>query len=520
MKSLNVPLPTGSYKYESNKVSTQRLVNLFSQKIEHSNSMVNTGTSFAILSIPGSTSALNLYSTSPETGTGIRGMYGSSTGPSPDFTEKLYVADGGSIFRVNPDNSFVKCGDVGANNTRILMAESGGLDSQLCVVDGYNLWTLPLSASDLDIAAGGLLTTVNLPFIAGTDSTPIVPTQIVNLAGHVILNSKNSNQFYYSLINDVTSTSAWKNASFYTKYASSDIINGLASVGGTLVVFGPKSFELWNESGNYLNPFARIGGSQQWIGLQSPNSIANLQDKLFWLGSGPAGHNIIFMMDPSGNTTRISNNSLEYQFNRFKDTTDAVGFCYSDDGNYFYVISFITDDRTFVFDMSTQEWHERTSHDLYTNKDHRWNPLYASYCYGKLYFGSIDNPVLLFLDDKSQTEWDGRPIVKYLITPMYYDNYNNFIVREFLLYCNVGETSILTGQGSDPQILLSISDDGGYSWSSEYWGSLGKQGNYLNLVRWFDIGETRNAVIKLTVSDPVDLVLISAKLNVTPCRND
>ena len=516
MKSLNVPLPTGSYKYESNKVSTQRLVNLFSQKVEHNNSMVNTGTSFAILSIPGSTSAVSL----PTSGSniGIRGIYGSSTGPSPDFTEKLYVADGATIFRVNPDNTSVKLGDVGPNAGRIYITESGGLDSQLCVVDGYNLWTASLIASDMDVV--NTLTPVTLPFIAGTDYTPITPTQIVNLNGHVILNSDNSNQFYYSKVNDVTSTSAWSNAAFYTKYGSSDVINGLATVGGTLVVFGTKSFELWNETGNYLNPFARIGGSFQWIGCQAPDSISTLQDKLFWLGSGPAGHNMIFMMDPSGNCTRISNNSLEYQFNRFKDTTDAIGFCYSDDGNYFYVISFVTDDRTFVFDMSTQEWHERTSHDLYTNEDHRWNPTFASFCYGKLYFGSADNSVLLFLDDSSQTEWDGRPIVKYLVTPMYYSNYNNFIVREFMLYCNVGETTLLEGQGSDPQIMLAISDDGGYTWSSEYWEPLGKQGNYLNIVRWFDIGETRNCVIKLQVSDPVNLVLISAKMNVSECRND
>ena len=512
MKSINVPLPTGSYKYQSNKVSTQRLVNIYSQTVEHPNSMVNTGTSFALISIPGSTSAVNFS----EEQVGIRGMYGSSTGPSPDFTEKLYVAAGNDIYRVNSDRSKYKVGSVGANTTRILFNESGGLDSQLCVIDGYNLYTCPLSASDNDLA----LTTVTLPAIAGTDNTPIMPTQITNIAGYTILNSQNSNQFYYSDINDVTGTSAWNASHFYTKYGSSDIINGLATIGGTLVIFGTKSFELWSETGNALSPFARIGGSFQWIGCQSPNSIATLQDTLFWLGSGPTGHDIVFSMNASGQVTRISDNALEYQLGRYQDTTDTIGFCYSTDGNYYYVLSFLTDDKTFVYDLSTKEWHERSSRDRYLNIEHKWNPMYAAFCYGELWFGSIDNPVLLFLDDTMQNEWNGLPIVKTIITPLYYDNYNNFVIREFLLYCNTGDTTVLQGQGSDPQIMLQVSEDGGFTWSSEYWESLGIQGNYLQMVRWFNIGESRNAVIKLQVSDPVSLVIISAKMNISECRND
>lgn len=514
IKSMNVPLPVGSYKYESNKVSTQRLVNMYSQVVEQTNSVVNTGSSFALLSIPGSTSAVTLDDNS----IGIRGMYGSSTGPAPDFTERLYVASGPNVYRVNPDASVVKIGSVGSDSSRIYMNESGGLDSQLCVIDGHNLYACPLSATDATIAS--TWQTISLPSIAGTDNTPIVPTQMTNLNGHIILNSINSDQFYYSLINDVLSTSAWQALNFYTKYASSDVIVALATIGGSLIVFGPKSFEVWTETGNSLNPFSRQLGSAQWIGCQSPNSVAVLQDTLFWLGAGPVGHNIVFAMNAAGQVERISTNALEYQFARFNDPAGSVGFCYSDEGNYFYVLTFLDDDRTFVYDLSTKVWHERATRDAKLNINHQWNPMYAAFCYGDLYFGSINTPTLLFLDSESQQEWNGIPIVKTIVTPLYYDSYNNFIIREFMVYCNTGETSILSGQGSDPQMILQMSEDGGYTWSDEFVEPLGKQGEYLQTVRWFNLGESRNAVIKLTVSDPISLVVISAKLNITPMRND
>lgn len=56
----------------------------------------------------------------------------------------------------------------------------------------------------------------------------------------------------------------------------------------------------------------------------------------------------------------------------------------------------------------------------------------------------------------------------------------------------------------DPQIMLSVSDDGGRTWSVlQKWRSMGKIGQYLKRLRWLKMGQFRQRIVKLEVTDPV-----------------
>ena len=72
---------------------------------------------------------------------------------------------------------------------------------------------------------------------------------------------------------------------------------------------------------------------------------------------------------------------------------------------------------------------------------------------------------------------------------------------------------IQLGQGSNPQAMMQYSDDGGHTWSSERWASLGKIGAYSTRVVWRNNGRTRQRVYRVTVSDPVKVVMIGAGLD-------
>jgi hypothetical protein len=59
-------------------------------------------------------------------------------------------------------------------------------------------------------------------------------------------------------------------------------------------------------------------------------------------------------------------------------------------------------------------------------------------------------------------------------------------------------------QGADPIIMLSVSDDGGRTFSSlQKWRSLGKEGEYLKRLRWLKMGMFRQRQIRLEITDPV-----------------
>ncbi len=73
---------------------------------------------------------------------------------------------------------------------------------------------------------------------------------------------------------------------------------------------------------------------------------------------------------------------------------------------------------------------------------------------------------------------------------------------------------LLSGQGSDPQIMLRWSNDGGRTWSREHWTTLGRIGAYRTRVLWTRLGQARDRVFEVVVSDPVACSLITAYLNV------
>lgn len=59
--------------------------------------------------------------------------------------------------------------------------------------------------------------------------------------------------------------------------------------------------------------------------------------------------------------------------------------------------------------------------------------------------------------------------------------------------------------GANPQVMLRISKDGGKTWLPEQWVSAGEMGRFKDRVRWLRTPNAyRNAVVEITVSDPVD----------------
>ncbi len=67
---------------------------------------------------------------------------------------------------------------------------------------------------------------------------------------------------------------------------------------------------------------------------------------------------------------------------------------------------------------------------------------------------------------------------------------------------------LATGQGSDPQVMMRWSDDGGKTWSNEYMRSAGKQGEYKKRIIWRRLGRGRDRIFEFVVSDPIAFSII------------
>ncbi len=105
------------------------------------------------------------------------------------------------------------------------------------------------------------------------------------------------------------------------------------------------------------------------------------------------------------------------------------------------------------------------------------------------------------------------PIRRMRRTPHLNETHIRQTFNKLELLAEVGE-GLLEGQGVDPQAMLRWSDDGGETWSQEHWAPLGKRGEYRRRVLWRRLGQARDRVFEVVITDPIEIALITAYLDV------
>lgn len=126
--------------------------------------------------------------------------------------------------------------------------------------------------------------------------------------------------------------------------------------------------------------------------------------------------------------------------------------------------------------------------------------------------------------DFDASEWQGsiapptpgstRPI-RLLRQFGHFDNTAQFqtFISNLQIVCQTG-VGLSVGQGSDPQLLLSFSKDGGHRWSNEVSLSLGKIGEYTARARLTRVGRSRDWAWRIVCTEPVVVALMSMVGNV------
>jgi len=261
----------------------------------------------------------------------------------------------------------------------------------------------------------------------------------------------------------------------------------------------------------------RIQGAFNEIGCAAPYSVAKLDNGLFWLGSDARGRGIVYRAN--GYTgQRISTHAIEWQIQEYGDISDAIGYTYQQDGHAFYVLIFPSAQTTWVYDVATQAWHERAGWDNGLFVRHRSN---CQVVYNdEIVVGDFENGNIYAFDLNVYS--DNGDIQKWLRSWRALPTGQNDLKRSsqhaLQIDCETG-VGINNGQGSNPQIVLRWSDDGGHTWSNEHWTSMGKVGEYFRRAIYRRLGMTlklRDRVYEVSGTDPVKIAIMGAQLYVTP----
>jgi len=278
-------------------------------------------------------------------------------------------------------------------------------------------------------------------------------------------------------------------------------------------LYGTNSVEVWYDAGNADFPLQRIQGAFNEIGCIAAYSIAKMDNGLFWLGGDARGQGIVYRAN--GYTgQRISTHAVEFAIQSYGDISDAIGYTYQQEGHAFYVLTFPTANATWVYDVSTQGWHERAAWYNGQFLRHRSNcqmqfnatTVVGDYEDGRLYAFDLE----VYADDAATQKW----LRSWRALAPGQNNLKRTAQHQLQLDCETG-VGLNTGQGSNPQVMLRWSDDGGHTWSNEHWTSMGGIGTYGTRAIWRRLGMTlklRDRVYEVSGTDPVKVVLMGAEL--------
>jgi len=173
--------------------------------------------------------------------------------------------------------------------------------------------------------------------------------------GRFIACDPDTQDFYVS---EVLDGKTWNAINVQTVDSNPDYVTGQIVSHNELIVFCENSGETYYDSGTTPTPFVRNLTGIFEVGCITPYTIQDVSGSIIFLGNSKNGNGIVYKM--AGLTpVRISTYSIEYQIQQMSDISDARAFVYQKDGHHFYVLTFPTGNKTFVFDASTSVWHER-----------------------------------------------------------------------------------------------------------------------------------------------------------------
>lgn len=324
--------------------------------------------------------------------------------------------------------------------------------------------------------------------------------------GFIIYNNPAANSQQWGCTDVDVATSGALNESF--KDAYSDPLLALISDHREVFLLGSKTTEIWQNAGTQPFPFQRSVTTTLMHGIVAKFSLARFGESFAFVSQDARGQNVVVMMN-GYSVQRISTHAVETGL-ATGIVSDAFAYTYQWKGHEFYVLTLPTQNITWVFDLATQMWHQWLSRDTRNVLNRHRSNCHVMFN-EKHVVGDYTNGKLYELSDTVYTE-DGQPIPCIRRARHLVNDLKRIFYRELQIQFQPG-VGIQVGQGSDPQAMLRWSDDGGSTWSNEHWVGIGRVGAYKNRARWTRLGQARDRVFEVTVSDPVFRAVISANLN-------
>jgi hypothetical protein len=451
----------------------------------------------------------------------VRGLY--------SFANTLFAVVGNTLYSIASDGTYTSKGTLSSSLGRVSFADNGmssqgvGGD-QLMLCDGTDGYIY-------SIAGGGSFTKITDTDFLST------PTTVTYLDGYFIVIDRTMR----FVVSDLYNGLSYNGLATAAVSSLPDNIQSVIALNNQLFFIKEYSSESWYNAAIPTAdgcPFARVNGAVYDYGTPAPWSVARGANSLFFISSartGARGNSLNIVQVTAYQPVSISTPPIAYKIATSTTLANCFGYCYSDQGHLFYVLTNPDDNWTIVYDAITQLWHERSS---LTDKDSISRHLSNDYVVhgGKHYVGDFRGPNILEMNQKYLTD-NGFLIHSIRTAQHIYDNneFNSVFISRLDIDAETGvgksvpvvttvyylangtypaDGTIVAGglvSGSTaPVAYLSWSNDAGHTWSDEYSSSLGSEGQFTARLTWRRLGYSKDRVFKLRIESPVVRNIIGA----------
>jgi hypothetical protein len=450
---MQLPLPIHSYKLRSTPSSTARLVNCYAEALPP-----DAKTAVLLTRAPGITDWTTV-------GTGPIGGLFFALG-------FLFVISGSKLYKIDSSKTATLLGDIGPPGNIDIDANT----TSLVVVNEPNAYYY-------DGTTFGQIT--------DADFTVLGANSVEFLDNFLLFTVPDSDVFFGSDLGSATSFDA---LNFASAEGAPDNLVGNKVDHRQAVLLGEKTIELWDNIGQAGFPFARAANGFIEIGCFNGATAVKLDQSIVWVANDYTVRRL------SGTTAvKISQPGVE-QWLTTVTMGSAHAYSYTQDGHLFYVLTF--PEGTYVYDATTSEWAERQTYGLTY-----WKAGVHTQAFGLELVGDITSNKIGYFSATDYDEWGSIQRMEWTYQAVVPESKKRVFHDRLDVICDVG-VGLTSGQGSDPQIMLDYSDDGGITWTSMPDRSLGPIGQYNVQVSWERIGSSlKPRVYRMAVSDPVKVTL-------------
>lgn len=295
---------------------------------------------------------------------------------------------------------------------------------------------------------------------------------------------------------------------FATPESSPDELTGVKVFNQILYLISENSIEPWANTGTGNPPFERMSEAiVEDVGCLSPYGVTSTDSAMYLIGNDFMPYKI-----QSFQALPIGTPSICKEFQGYK-LSDVTAWTCTFDGQKFVVFAFPTDLKCWVYSETTGQWFELDN----GNEAGRYLANTYHYIYNKRLVQDYNTGSIYELDFDAFTNSGDTIVRRRRLAVIAGDTFGKpgmsleMSKMRFSMETGVGLDS---GQGSDPEIMITPSYDGGRTFGQQVFVKTGEGGEFNTKVEWHKMKVFDRLVVELSYSDPTPFALYGASIDI------